>query len=60
MPARLRGPGACKLKRAGRVHFGLGASTAASEIEIVWPSRIRQVLRDVAGDRVVEIAEPPR
>jgi hypothetical protein len=43
-----------------RVHFGLGASAAAKEIEIVWPSRIRQVLRDVPGDRVVAAIEPPR
>jgi hypothetical protein len=43
-----------------RVHFGLGASAAAKEIEIVWPSRIRQVLRDVPGDRVVEVIEPAR
>jgi hypothetical protein len=41
-----------------RVHFGLGASSAAREIEILWPSRIRQVLRDVAGDRIVSITEP--
>jgi len=43
-----------------RVHFGLGSSAAASEIEITWPSGIRQVLRDVAGDRVVPITEPAK
>ena len=41
-----------------RVHFGLGANAAAKEIEITWPSGIRQVLRDVAGDRVVTVVEP--
>ena len=41
-----------------RVHFGLGASAVAREIEILWPSRIRQVLHDVAGDRVVQVTEP--
>ncbi|HLY15648.1 MAG TPA: CRTAC1 family protein [Bryobacteraceae bacterium] len=41
-----------------RVHFGLGASRVAKEIEIVWPSRVRQVLRDVPGDRVVPVVEP--
>ncbi|HTQ58247.1 MAG TPA: CRTAC1 family protein [Bryobacteraceae bacterium] len=41
-----------------RVHFGLGAASSAREIEILWPSRIRQVLRDVAGDRVVQVTEP--
>jgi hypothetical protein len=40
-----------------RVHFGLGASTAAKEIEITWPSGIRQVLRDVAANRVVTVTE---
>lgn len=43
-----------------RVHFGLGDAAAAKEIEIVWPSRIRQVLRDVRGDRVVRVTEPAR
>ncbi|HLN02574.1 MAG TPA: CRTAC1 family protein [Bryobacteraceae bacterium] len=41
-----------------RVHFGLGASAAAKEIQITWPSGIRQVLRDVAADRVVTVIEP--
>ena len=40
-----------------RVHFGLGANAAAKEIEIDWPSGVRQVLRDVKADRVVEVAE---
>lgn len=41
-----------------RVHFGLGANTVAREIQISWPSGIRQVLRDVAADRVVAVTEP--
>jgi|SRR5882672_6103702 len=41
-----------------RVHFGLGKSRTAREIEIIWPSGIRQTLRDVQGDRVVSIQEP--
>jgi enediyne biosynthesis protein E4 len=40
------------------VHFGLGASAKAREIEILWPSGTRQVLKDVTGDRVVTIDEP--
>ena len=40
-----------------RVHFGLGASATAKEIEITWPSGIRQLLRDVAADRVIPITE---
>ncbi len=41
-----------------RAHFGLGGNAAAKEIEIIWPSGIRQVLRDVAADRVVSVTEP--
>jgi hypothetical protein len=43
-----------------RVHFGLGANSAVKEIQISWPSGIRQVLRDVAADRVVAVTEPKR
>lgn len=43
-----------------RVHFGLGASRAAKEIQIVWPSGRKQIMHDVAGDRIVEITEPGR
>jgi hypothetical protein len=43
-----------------RVHFGLGEATSATEIEILWPSGTRQVLRDVAGDRIVAVREPTR
>jgi len=41
-----------------RVHFGLGASKSAKEIEVLWPSGIRQVLENVQGDRLVSIEEP--
>ena len=40
-----------------RVHFGLGSAASAREIEILWPSGIRQALRDVAADRVVVVTE---
>ncbi len=40
-----------------RVHFGLGSAKAAKEIEILWPSGVKQVLRDVVGDRIVQITE---
>lgn len=41
-----------------RVHFGLGKSRVIAEIEIRWPSGTRQVLHDVAADRVLEVTEP--
>jgi len=43
-----------------RVHFGLGRAQSAREIEILWPSGIKQVLHDVPADRVVPITEPNR
>jgi len=45
---------------AGPVHFGLGPNTSAELVEIRWPSGIKQELKDVAGDRVVKIQEPPQ
>jgi hypothetical protein len=41
-----------------RVHFGLGSSNTASEIEITWPSGIRQVLRNEPADRIIPVTEP--
>ncbi|HEX7728966.1 MAG TPA: CRTAC1 family protein [Terracidiphilus sp.] len=41
-----------------RVHFGLGASRLIKELEVIWPSRIRQVLRDVKADQILTIEEP--
>jgi len=41
-----------------RVHFGLGKNKIIKEVEIRWPSGIRQVLHNVEVDRIVEIEEP--
>ena len=41
-----------------RVHFGLGANTRISRLEIRWPSGTHQVLHDVEVDRVLTITEP--
>jgi enediyne biosynthesis protein E4 len=41
-----------------RVHFGLGRESAAQRIEIRWPSGIKQTLRDVAADQILQIDEP--
>ena len=40
-----------------RLHFGLGASTRADDIQVVWPSGLRQVFRDVAADQIVILRE---
>jgi hypothetical protein len=41
-----------------RVHFGLGQETAAQRIEIRWPSGIRQTLKDIPADQILQIDEP--
>jgi len=41
-----------------RLHFGLGTADSIQEIEIRWPSGIRQILRDQKPDRIVTITEP--
>jgi hypothetical protein len=42
-----------------RLHFGLGDNKKA-EIEIRWPSGIRQTLRDIPADQFLTIKEPER
>jgi hypothetical protein len=41
-----------------RVHFGLGAETMASSIELRWPSGAVQTLTNVAADRILKVEEP--
>ena len=41
-----------------RVHFGLGGNSRIKEVEIRWPSGIRQTLHDVVGDQILTIEEP--
>jgi enediyne biosynthesis protein E4 len=43
-----------------RIHFGLGAADLVREIEIRWPSGIRQVLKDQKADQIVTIVEPAK
>jgi hypothetical protein len=40
-----------------RVHFGLGTADSIGEIEIRWPSGIRQMIKDVKADQIVKITE---
>jgi hypothetical protein len=42
----------------GPVHFGLGIDAHVDSIEIIWPSGVAQVLKDVAADRVLQVKEP--
>ena len=41
-----------------RVHFGLGQESTAQRIEIRWPSGIRQTLKDIPADQILQIDEP--
>ena len=38
----------------------LGASKTIREIDITWPSRIHQVLHNVAADQILTVEEPAR
>jgi hypothetical protein len=40
-----------------RLHVGLGADKAASQIEILWPSGTKQILKDVAANQILTIKE---
>jgi hypothetical protein len=42
---------------AGPVHFGLGANASVDLVEIHWPSGIVQTMKNVEGDRVVNVRE---
>ncbi len=44
----------------GPVHFGLGAETKATTVEIHWPSGIVQTLENVAADQVLKVTEACR
>ena len=40
------------------LHFGIRDAEIADEVTIFWPSGIRQVIRNVPGNQVVEVVEP--
>jgi len=43
---------------AGPVHFGLGQTKAADEIEVHWPSGTEQILKNVPADQILSVKEP--
>jgi hypothetical protein len=43
-----------------RVHFGMGSESAVKEIEIRWPSGIKQILHDVKVDQIMRVEEPAK
>jgi hypothetical protein len=40
-----------------RVHFGLGSAAVIDSIELTWPSRTKQVLRNVKADQILTVTE---
>ena len=40
-----------------RLHFGIGASTKADQIEIRWPSGQTEIIKDLAANQIVTIKE---
>jgi hypothetical protein len=43
--------------RDPRAHFGLGPFTSAKQLEIRWPSGIRQVVKDLPANKIHKIEE---
>jgi hypothetical protein len=41
-----------------RLHVGLGAARTVAQIEVLWPSGAKQVLKDVAVNQILTIKEP--
>jgi len=41
-----------------RVHFGLGTHTVVEELQISWPSGIKQELKHVKADQILTVREP--
>ena len=44
--------------RDPRVHFGLGQFKTVRQVEIHWPSGVKQVLKDLPANRIHRIEEP--
>jgi len=41
-----------------RVHFGLGTDSVAQSVEIRWPSGIKQTMKNVPANQILQIDEP--
>ena len=41
-----------------RLHFGLGGAKVVAQVEILWPSGSKQVLKEIAVNQVLRIKEP--
>jgi enediyne biosynthesis protein E4 len=43
---------------AGPVHFGLGSAKIVDEVEVDWPSGVKQMFQRVPADQVLKVKEP--
>ena len=53
------GGGSYASTHSRRLHFGLGTAGRIDELEVQWPSGVRQTLRDVPVDRTLLVTELP-
>jgi hypothetical protein len=44
--------------RDSRPHFGLGPFKTVKQVEVRWPSGVRQVLKDLPANQIHRIVEP--
>ncbi|MHB8501627.1 MAG: ASPIC/UnbV domain-containing protein [Candidatus Acidiferrales bacterium] len=40
------------------MHFGLESEKVAGKIEIRWPSGIRQTIKNIHADQILQVDEP--
>jgi hypothetical protein len=40
------------------LHFGTGKRDKLEKVEILWPSGVRQTLRDVKTNQILRVSEP--
>ncbi|MGB7844433.1 MAG: CRTAC1 family protein [Candidatus Acidiferrum sp.] len=53
----VRGGGSYNSTNDTRLHFGLGAESTISNVEVQWPSGLKQEFREVRADAIYEITE---
>jgi hypothetical protein len=41
-----------------RLHVGLGTAKIVQQIEVLWPSGTRQILKDVGVNQILVVEEP--
>ncbi len=47
-----------RAQNQARLHFGLGKHDNVDKIEILWPSGVKQTLKNIAAGKILKITEP--